>query len=119
VVDDDELVRATARGVLEREGFEVLEASSGIVCLDALRGAPGRVRLVLMDLTMPGMDGVETYQALRALDANVRVVLTSGYNEQEAINRFVQGDLAGFVQKPFSADGLVQVVRSALSGSGT
>ncbi|HCZ34020.1 MAG TPA: hypothetical protein DHV93_11565, partial [Holophagaceae bacterium] len=53
---------------------------------------------------------------LRALDANVRVVLTSGYNEQEAINRFVQGDLAGFVQKPFSADGLAQVVRSALSG---
>lgn len=118
VVDDDDLVRATARGVLEREGFEVLEASSGILCLDALRGASGRIRLVLMDLTMPGMDGVETYQALRALDANVRVVLTSGYNEQEAINRFVQGDLAGFVQKPFSADGLAQVVRSALRAPG-
>lgn len=117
VVDDDELVRATARGILEREGFEVLEAPTGIHCLDTLRAAPGRIRLVLMDLTMPGMDGVETYQALRVLDAKVPVVLTSGYNEQEAINRFVQADLAGFVQKPFSADGLARVVRGALTGS--
>lgn len=114
VVDDDDLVRATARGVLEREGYEVVEAPSGQDCLETLKAAPRQVRLVLMDLTMPGMDGVETYQALRVLDPGVRVVLTSGYNEQEAINRFVQGDLAGFVQKPFSAEDLARVVREAL-----
>jgi DNA-binding NarL/FixJ family response regulator len=68
-----------------------------------------------MDLTMPGMDGVATYQALRILDPEVRVVLTSGYNEQEAINRFVQGDLAGFIQKPFSAGDLARMVREALA----
>ncbi|WP_257306603.1 PAS domain-containing hybrid sensor histidine kinase/response regulator [Geothrix campi] len=114
VVDDDELVRATARGVLEREGFEVLEASDGPLCLEALKASPGQIRLVLMDLTMPGMDGVATYQALRILDPDVRVVLTSGYNEQEAINRFVQGDLAGFIQKPFSAGDLARIVHAAL-----
>ncbi|WP_243304112.1 PAS domain-containing hybrid sensor histidine kinase/response regulator [Geothrix oryzisoli] len=114
VVDDDDLVRATARGVLEREGFEVMEAPDGGSCLEALRNHPGRFRLVLMDLTMPGMDGVETYQALRTLDPEVQVVLTSGYNEQEAINRFVQGDLAGFIQKPFSAGDLARRVREAL-----
>jgi DNA-binding NarL/FixJ family response regulator len=69
-----------------------------------------------MDLTMPGMDGVETYQALRVLDPEVRVLLTSGYNEQESINHFVQGGLAGFVQKPFSASELARVVRRALTG---
>jgi CheY-like chemotaxis protein len=116
VVDDDDLVRATTRGVLEQEGFEVLEAADGALCLEVLRAQPGRIHLVLMDLTMPGMDGVETYQALRILDPEVRVVLTSGYNEQEAINRFVQGDLAGFIQKPFSAGDLARMVREALAG---
>jgi two-component system cell cycle sensor histidine kinase/response regulator CckA len=115
VVDDDDLVRATTRGVLEQEGFEVLEASDGALCLEVLRAQPGRIHLVLMDLTMPGMDGVETYQALRILDPEIRVVLTSGYNEQEAINRFVQGDLAGFLQKPFSAHDLARMVREALA----
>ena len=118
VVDDDDLVRATARGILEREGFEVLEAANGAHCLEVLRQGKAEVRLVLMDLTMPGMDGVETYRALRGLAPGIRVVLTSGYNEQEAINRFVQGDLAGFVQKPFGPADLVGVVRQALAGVG-
>jgi DNA-binding NarL/FixJ family response regulator len=67
-----------------------------------------------MDLTMPHLDGVETFRELRRLDPSCRVVLTSGYNEQEAIHDFLGKGLAGFVQKPFQRGDLMESIRKAL-----
>ncbi|HMO95988.1 MAG TPA: response regulator, partial [Tepidiformaceae bacterium] len=88
VVDDDETVRSVTRRMLEHAGYTVLQAGDGIQALEAYRENPG-IDLVLLDMTMPHMDGEETFRELRRLSSDIRVVLTSGYNEQDATERFV------------------------------
>ncbi len=114
VVDDEEEVRTIAAALLQSLGFEVLLAADGQEALVAFRKAGGTIRAVLMDLTMPHMDGAETFRELRRLDPDCRVILTSGYNEQEAVHEFLGKGLAGFVQKPFLRDDLLRALRKAL-----
>ncbi|NWJ40720.1 MAG: CHASE domain-containing protein [Geothrix sp.] len=114
VVDDEEAVRLVARDMVRSMGFEVVTAEDGVQALARFREASGRICAVLMDLTMPHMDGLETFRELRRLDPGCRVVLTSGYNEQEAIQDFLGKGLAAFVQKPFLRDDLLKALRRAL-----
>ncbi len=116
VVDDEEGVRTVASGLLRSMGFAVVMASDGLEALERFREAGGSFRAVLMDLTMPHLDGVETFRELRRLDPGCRVILTSGYNEQEAIQNFLGKGLAGFVQKPFLRADLQRALRQALEG---
>ncbi len=116
VVDDEEEVRIIAEALLRSLGFGVILAADGQEALEVYRKAGGTISAVLMDLTMPHMDGVETFRELRRLDPDCRVVLTSGYNEQEAIHDFLGKGLAGFVQKPFQRDDLMRALRKAVEG---
>jgi CheY-like chemotaxis protein len=100
VVDDDEPVRRLCLTYVERLGYEGLGAEDGEVALEVFRQRPD-VACVLLDLTMPKMDGVTTFRELRRIRPDVRVILSSGFNEQDAVQRFVGEGLAGFVQKPF------------------
>ena len=113
VVDDDETVRAVTRRMLELSGFTVLLAADGAEAVALYRERPG-IDLVLLDLTMPAMDGEETFRELRRLDPGVRVILTSGYSEQDAADRFAGTGLAGFIQKPYRPQDLIEKVRAAL-----
>jgi signal transduction histidine kinase/CheY-like chemotaxis protein len=114
VVDDEETVRTVAARMLERLGFGVVLASDGREAMDKFHADPGRFTLVLLDLTMPHLDGEETFRQMRLLNPGVRVILTSGFNQQEAVNRFTGKGLAGFIQKPFELSSLIQVIRSVL-----
>jgi PAS domain S-box-containing protein len=111
VVDDEETVRSVASLVLERYGFEVMTANDGEEAVEVYKEHRDRIRLVLLDMTMPRMGGEETFKALVELNPNVRILLSSGYNEQEAIGRFAGSGLAGFIQKPYTPTELVNVVR--------
>ncbi len=114
VVDDDETVRTVTRRMLEQGGFTVMLAADGAQAIEAYRTTPGIV-LVIMDMTMPRMDGEECFRGLRHLDPAVRVLLTSGYNEQDATERFVGKGLAGFIQKPYRPSDLLAKVGEALA----
>jgi CheY-like chemotaxis protein len=114
IIDDDDTVRAVARRLLERRGFSVVEAEDGLVGVDRFTESPGRFALVLLDLTMPKMGGAAAMAALRRIDPDVRVLLTSGYREREVAVQFVGMEPAGFVQKPFRADELYAAVTHAL-----
>jgi PAS domain S-box-containing protein len=114
VVDDEESIRAVAMGILGHIGFATLQAEDGLEALKALRLHREEISLVLMDLTMPHLDGEETYQQLRQEGFTTPVVLSSGFNESEAITRFTGKGLAGFLQKPYRAAELVKLVRSIL-----
>ncbi|MCE1204808.1 MAG: CHASE domain-containing protein [Holophagaceae bacterium] len=114
VVDDEEAVRLVAADMIRSMGFEVVVAEDGVQALTRFRECPVPICAVLMDLTMPHMDGLETFRELRRLDPACRVVLTSGYNEQEAIQDFLGKGLAAFVQKPFLRDDLLKALRRAL-----
>jgi CheY-like chemotaxis protein len=114
VVDDEHMVRGLARKVLEKAGFEVLTAAGGAEAIDILRQHPRPVDLVLLDMTMPSMAGSDVFQAMRKIDPGLRVILSSGYSEEEATHRFGERDLAGFLQKPYHPKDLLQKVGAAI-----
>jgi PAS domain S-box-containing protein len=113
VVDDEPTVRAVAKRVLEQQGFSVLTASDGDEGLRLFKQHATAV-LVLLDMTMPRLSGEETYREMRKLRADARVVLSSGYNEQDATTKFAGKGLAGFLQKPYSPGELLAKVREVL-----
>ena len=114
VVDDESGVRTAASGLLQSMGFDTVLAENGLEAIARFKEGAGAIRAVLMDLTMPHLDGVETFRELRQIDPACRVVLTSGYNEQEAIQGFLGKGLAGFLQKPFFRADLMAAMRKAL-----
>ena len=114
VVDDEDSVRAVASALLRRRGFRTQEASDGVKALELFVQQPGAFDLVLLDLTMPIMNGEETLRALRAISPTVNVLLMSGYNEQDVTRMFEGRRLSGFLQKPFRADELYASVARSL-----
>jgi CheY-like chemotaxis protein len=114
VADDEEGVLVIARTILESLGFGVLTAMDGSEALEVYRAHMDEVLCVMLDLTMPKMDGEEAFRCLRALNPNVKVLLCSGYGEQQAVQQFTGGGLAGFVQKPYLRDTLIQKLREVL-----
>ncbi|MGK2964986.1 MAG: PAS domain S-box protein, partial [Tepidiformaceae bacterium] len=114
IVDDDYAVRSVTARMLELAGFSTIIAEDGNRALELFDLHKESIDLVLLDLTMPGMDGEQTFRALRLRQPSIRVVLTSGYSEQDATNRFVGEGLAGFLQKPFRHQDLIDTLREVL-----
>lgn len=114
VVDDEEMVVGVAKAILENAGFQVLTAGDGHEALRVYADCQGAIDLVLMDMTMPRMNGEEAFARLREIDPQARVVMASGYSEQDATNHVVSRNLAGFIQKPYRAGELVTKIRGLL-----
>jgi PAS domain S-box-containing protein len=115
VVDDEPSVRAVSRALLRRRGFAVAEALGGREALAMVTADLARFRLVLLDLTMPDMGGEETFRELRSVAPLLKVILMSGYNEQEVTRQFVGRGLAAFLQKPFRAEELDAAVHRVIN----
>ncbi len=114
VVDDEPAVRGMVSSALEILGFQVLNADDGQQAVDVFRRHAGEIDLVLMDMTMPRMDGREAFLKIRDLRADARVILSSGYSQQDAL-RDLEGERPlGFLQKPYDLSALASEVRSAL-----
>jgi len=86
--------------------------------VECYRERQGEIDAVILDLTMPGMDGAEASGELFRMNPDVRVVLTSGYAQENVAERFAGKDLAGFLQKPYLLDQLRDVLAGILPGSG-
>lgn len=114
LVDDDESVRAVGRKMLERIGFAVVTAADGAEAIARFRERADDIICAIVDLTMPHVDGAETFRELRRMRPGVRVILSSGYNEQDVTQRFVGKGLAGFIQKPYQLSTLVAVLKEVL-----
>ncbi len=114
VADDEEMVCAVAKRMLERMGFKVLTALDGREALKSFCAHTEEIDLVLLDLTMPHLDGLEVFQEMRRIQPGVRVILCSGYNEKDATQHFVGKGLAGFIQKPFQRAQLQEKLRYLL-----
>jgi CheY-like chemotaxis protein len=111
------MVRNMARVMLERAGYQVETAQDGSQGVDRFAASPGHFDAILLDLTMPVMDGQEALERIRAIRPEVPVILSSGYSEDEALRRFHGRGLAGFLQKPYTATSLTRKVRQATGGS--
>jgi two-component system cell cycle sensor histidine kinase/response regulator CckA len=115
VVDDEPSVRHVATRMLVSMGLEVVTASSGAEAIELFGERPESFSIVLLDLTMPGSRGDETFRELRGMRADVPIILMSGYSHQEASTLFEGEELAGFLQKPFRLERLRELVRGATS----
>jgi len=116
IVDDEEMVVRMTVSLFQRGGYETLTAENGEEAVALYREHQEDIVGVLLDMTMPGMNGEETFTQLRRINPNVRVVLTSGYNEQEVTSSLAGKGLAGFIQKPYRADSLLATFHDILSG---
>jgi CheY-like chemotaxis protein len=114
LVDDEEMALTLVRRILSEAGYNVVTAQSGFECLDLFRLNPRAYDLVLLDLTMPFMDGQETFRRLREIRSDLPVVLCVGFIEQEKLDRLIAAGLAGFLRKPLAPDEIVSHVRSTL-----
>jgi PAS domain S-box-containing protein len=117
LVDDEEPVRMVAGRMLERCGFGVLHARDGLEALELFRAHAAEIVCVLLDLAMPRMDGEETFSELRRIQPDVRVVLASGYSDEEVAQRFQSSGLAGLIEKPYRLEALASKLREVLAPS--
>ena len=116
VVDDEAAVRELASMILQDMGLQVLLAEDGVQGLELVREQLGSIDLILLDMTMPRMGGEVFYKQLRQLTAELPVIISSGYAEEDIRSRFDAGVHIDFVQKPYHPAGLVARVSAMLSG---
>jgi len=114
VVDDEESVREMTKMMLERSGYTAITACDGVEGVELFRQRHAELRVVILDMTMPRMNGEQAFGEMRRVSQLVPVILASGYNEQDATNRFSGKGLAGFLQKPFRLSDLREKMRQAL-----
>jgi signal transduction histidine kinase/CheY-like chemotaxis protein len=116
LVDDEDLIIDLATAILEGANLSVIDAKDGQEAVDVYRERCDEIDLVVLDLTTPKLSGREVCDKLRAIREDVRIVLSSGYVEEDATQEFDTRDLAGFVHKPYTPTDLLRAVRDGLSG---
>ena len=114
VVDDEPQIRGLIRNVLERENYRVLEAEDGEEALTLCERSDANVSLLLTDIVMPNLDGIELARRIRALKPDIRVIYMSGKCEIAMVERDLRQLGFGFIKKPFALPALLGSVREAL-----
>lgn len=114
VVDDESTIRKLLKRHLERRGYEVLLAENGAEALRVLHSSGDRIRLVILDMIMPGMTGLEALIELRRTHHSLPVLISSGYNQDEDRAQASAIGVNGFLGKPFSLRDLTAIVRSTI-----
>ncbi|MDX8394361.1 MAG: PAS domain S-box protein [Mariprofundales bacterium] len=113
IVDDEYYIRDVAKRMLQRIGHKVLQAEEGLQAIQILE-KERNIDCVLLDMTMPGMDGVQTLHYMRRIKPDLRIILSSGYSEQEAMRQFPGNELVdipnAFLQKPYTPKKLAACV---------
>jgi CheY-like chemotaxis protein len=102
LVDDEEMVRAVVRGMLEGLGYQVWVAGSGEEAIELIGTQRGKIQLVMLDMIMPGLSGGEVFDSLKRSDPGVKFLLSSGYSLDAEAKKIMDRGCDGFIQKPFS-----------------
>ncbi|HXY60936.1 MAG TPA: response regulator [Chthoniobacterales bacterium] len=117
VVDDEEMALTLVKQLLTTAGYHVTTAQSGFECLELFRRRPLAYQLVLLDLTMPFMDGEETFHRLREIRPDAPILLCTGFIQNDKLERLMTAGLSGFLRKPFAPDEIVSQVKAILESA--
>lgn len=115
VIDDEEIVRQVLTGLLNTLGYRVLLAADGLEAVARLREHGNDIALAILDMIMPHQGGCETFDALRAIRPDLRIVIASGHSLNDDAQKLLNAGASGFLQKPFSRDALARTVHQALA----
>ncbi|MDX9800309.1 MAG: PAS domain S-box protein [Spirochaetia bacterium] len=118
IADDEESLRALGSSMLEHLGFNVIAAADGREAVDLFSSYPEKIDLVILDLTMPHMDGSQAFSELMRIDPQVKVIIASGYNKDDVGARFAGKNLAGVLQKPYSMSKLKELLAAVFGNNG-
>jgi CheY-like chemotaxis protein len=119
IVDDEAVMRATAGAILEDLGYQVLLAENGLAGLELFRQKSAEIDLVLLDMIMPEMNGRDCFMEIRKIDPTAKVVLSSGFTQNNDLADLRAAGLTGFIRKPYRGAGLSQTVAEALRSEGS
>lgn len=114
VIDDEQIMRDGSSHILSKDGWQVLSAENGEQGLNLIQGQSGQIDVILLDLMMPGMSGMEVLDHIRAIDPNLLVIVITGYATVESAVEAMKKGAYDFISKPFTPDQLRIVVRRAL-----
>ncbi len=114
IVDDEPMLRELVADVLKEQGYTILVASNGKEAVELYEEAKEKIDLVILDMIMPEMDGQATFRALRTLSPNLKVLISSGFSQDNAVQRLLSDGAAGFVGKPYQTEDLVKAVANQL-----
>ena len=117
VVDDEGNILTVVREILENRGFQVLTANSGTEGIEVFKKRSSEIVAVLLDMAMPDMDGSEALVQMRKVRSDVKVVLTSGYDQENIAARLEENAVSHFIQKPYMPDVLVQKIVQAIKAA--
>ncbi|HWP81534.1 MAG TPA: PAS domain S-box protein [Bacteroidota bacterium] len=117
VVDDEAILRELVSEILFEHGYVVLPAANGKEAVEIFQREREKIKLVLLDMIMPEMDGPTTFAQLAQIDPNVRVLISSGFSQDSSVQGILNQGACGFVAKPYRSDDLLQTVASVLAGS--
>lgn len=115
VVDDEDVVREVCKSMVELLGGKVLTASNGEEAVEVFRKNNPEIDCVILDLSMPLMDGIAALVELRKINPEIKVLLSSGFSETEAMQRFMGHGITGFIQKPYNLQDLEKTLTSIIA----
>jgi two-component system, cell cycle sensor histidine kinase and response regulator CckA len=113
-VDDEAMIIDVARDMLEILGYKVIIAQNGLDAVNIYAQRKDEIDLVIQDMVMPGMNGAQTFQALKKINPEVKVILASGYVMNKQIAAVMEQGCRAFMQKPFRLEDLSRKVREVL-----
>jgi len=102
IVEDEDTLRQACSDVLDAFGYRVLLAANGEEAVQVVRAQGEQIDCVLLDLTMPGMNGAAAYAQMRKIKPDLRVLVTSGHDVEDALRHFPKGSAFEYIQKPYS-----------------
>ena len=115
LIDDEERILTVGREICKALGYSVITAASGKEALRIYKARKNEIHLVILDMIMPDMDGGLVFNSIKAIDPEVKVLLSSGYSEEGEAASIMERGCDGFIQKPFKIDSLSMKVRQILS----
>lgn len=113
IVDDEDVLRSLTCDIVTGAGYDVLQASNGREALETFKERGGEIGLVILDMSMPEMDGTQTFQALRDLDPELKVLVASGFTDDPHVAHLIKNGAHGIVPKPFKVDDLTTLIKQA------
>jgi CheY-like chemotaxis protein len=114
IVDDEQSVRDLGRDILEKYGYETLQANDGEEAIRVFKNNQDMIRLIIIDMIMPKLGGLETYLMLKGIDPAVKALLSTGYDHTERVQEILDSGVNGFLKKPYNVNELLSKIRSVL-----
>ena len=113
IVDDEEIILDVVNTVLQEAGLNVIMARNGKEAIEMFRNHEGKIDLVILDMSMPGLDGIETFKRLREIDPELKVILSTGYSHERR-KEFLDMGFTGCLKKPYKINDIVKTIKDHL-----